>query len=31
MIRRSAAGLAAAWLVGIIGGANSALKDFVFD
>lgn len=22
--------MAAAWLVGIIGGANSALKDFVF-
>ena len=22
--------LAAAWLVGIIGGANSALKDFIF-
>ena len=23
--------MAAAWLVGIIGGANSALKDFVFN
>ena len=23
-------GLAAAWLAGIIGGANSALKDFIF-
>ena len=22
--------LAAAWLVGIIGGANSALRDFIF-